>query len=95
MIALNKTGSVIILDEEDREIENYKIVVGSLVTKADGETIEKGETLAMWDPHNVPIISEKAGRIAFRDIIPVLPSSATWMRPPVVLPPLWLSTRTT
>lgn len=70
LIALNKTGSVIILDEEDREIENYKIVVGSLVTKADGETIEKGETLAMWDPHNVPIISEKAGRIAFRDIIP-------------------------
>jgi DNA-directed RNA polymerase subunit beta' len=70
LIALNKTGSVLILDEEDREIENYKIVVGSLVTKADGETIEKGETLAMWDPHNVPIISEKAGRIAFSDIIP-------------------------
>ncbi len=70
LIALNKTGSVQILDDEDREIDNYKIVVGSLITKADGEIIESGESLAMWDPHNVPILSERAGRISFRELIP-------------------------
>ena len=32
-IVLNKTGSVIILDEDEREIENYKIVVGSVLTQ--------------------------------------------------------------
>jgi DNA-directed RNA polymerase subunit beta' len=69
-IVLNKTGSVQILDADEREIETYKIVVGSLLTKADGETIEKGEVLAMWDPHNIPILSEKAGRIGFSDMIP-------------------------
>ena len=32
--------------------------------------IEKGEVLAMWDPHNIPILSEKPGRIGFSDMIP-------------------------
>ena len=69
-IVLNKTGSVQILDADEREIENYKIVVGSVLTRADGESIEKGEVLAMWDPHNIPILSEKSGRIGFSDMIP-------------------------
>ena len=69
-IVLNKTGSVQILDDEERELEVYKIVVGSVLTKSDGEGIEKGEILAMWDPHNIPILSEKAGRIGFSDMIP-------------------------
>lgn len=69
-IVLNKTGSVLIVDEDDREIENYKIVVGSVLTRNDGEQIEKGEVLAMWDPHNIPILSEKSGRIGFSDMIP-------------------------
>lgn len=69
-IVLNKTGSVQVLDEDDREIEVYKIVVGSVLTKADGEMIEKGDILAMWDPHNIPILSEKPGRIGFSDMIP-------------------------
>ena len=69
-IVLNKTGSVLIVDGDDREIETYKIVVGSVLTKGDGDSIEKGEILAMWDPHNIPILSEKAGRIGFTDMIP-------------------------
>ena len=59
-----------ILDADEREIENYKIVVGSVLTRADGESIEKGEVLAMWDPHSIPILSEKSGRIGFSDMIP-------------------------
>ncbi|MFQ3243334.1 MAG: DNA-directed RNA polymerase subunit beta', partial [Lentimonas sp.] len=69
-IVLNKTGSVQILDEDDREVEVYKIVVGSVLTRDDGTMIEPGDILAMWDPHNIPILSEKAGRIGFHEMIP-------------------------
>jgi DNA-directed RNA polymerase subunit beta' len=69
-IVLNKTGSVQILDADDREVEVYKIVVGSVLTVADGGSIKKGDILAMWDPHNIPILSEKAGRIGFHEMIP-------------------------
>jgi DNA-directed RNA polymerase subunit beta' len=34
-------------------------------------SVKKGVTLVQWDPYNVPIITEKAGRrIEFRDMIP-------------------------
>ena len=69
-IVLNKTGSVLILDEDDREIETYKIVVGSVLTKGDGDSIEKGEILAMGSAQIIPILLEKAGRIGFTDMIP-------------------------
>ena len=69
-IVLNKTGYIMVMDEEDKELENYNIVAGAVLTVGDGEPINKGDVLAMWDPHHVPILSEKAGVIAFREMIP-------------------------
>jgi DNA-directed RNA polymerase subunit beta' len=69
-IVLNKTGSIQIVDGEGRELENYNIVVGSVLPAADGATIKKGEVLAQWDPYNVPVLSEKGGSLAFKDMIP-------------------------
>jgi DNA-directed RNA polymerase subunit beta' len=69
-IVLNKTGSVVILDDEDKELESYNIVAGAVLRFADGQSIAKDEALAMWDPHNIPILSEKEGRVVFKDMIP-------------------------
>ncbi len=69
-IVLNKTGMVVILDGEDREVEEYNIVAGSVLFCNDGQKIEKGEILARWDPHNIPILAEKAGTVSFKDMIP-------------------------
>ncbi|NET39853.1 MAG: DNA-directed RNA polymerase subunit beta', partial [Cyanothece sp. SIO1E1] len=69
-VVLNKTGSIQILDNEDKELENYAIPVGAVIQLEDGSEIKSGTTLAQWDPHNVPILSEKAGHIVYRDMIP-------------------------
>ncbi len=69
-IVLNKTGTIQVLDAEDRELENYNIVVGSYLPIADGADIKKGDVLAQWDPYNVPVLSEKGGTLAFKDMIP-------------------------
>jgi DNA-directed RNA polymerase subunit beta' len=69
-IVINKTGTILIIDEDDKELEIYNIVAGAVLTVEDGDPIKKGATLAMWDPHHVPILSEKAGVIVFRDMIP-------------------------
>jgi DNA-directed RNA polymerase subunit beta' len=69
-IVLNKTGSIQILDEEGRELETYNIVVGSFLHVGDGHMIEKGAILAQWDPYNIPVLSEKGGTLAFKDMIP-------------------------
>ncbi|MFO1489231.1 MAG: DNA-directed RNA polymerase subunit beta' [Verrucomicrobiota bacterium] len=68
-IVLNKNGSVSILAEDGHELENHNVVIGAVISFADGGKIKKGDTLVQWDPHNVPILSEKAGKIKFHDII--------------------------
>jgi DNA-directed RNA polymerase subunit beta' len=68
-IVLNKNGSISVLAEDGRELEAHNVVIGSVISVADGARVKKGETFVQWDPYNVPILSEKAGRVKFHDII--------------------------
>jgi DNA-directed RNA polymerase subunit beta' len=68
-IVLNKNGSVSIHAEDGRELERYTVVIGSVISKGEGETVRKGEVFVQWDPYNVPILTERGGTIDFRDII--------------------------
>ena len=68
-IVLNKNGSLSILSDDGRELETHNIVIGSVISIANGDKVKKGDTLVQWDPYNVPILSEKAGKVKFHDII--------------------------
>ncbi|MBL9170567.1 MAG: DNA-directed RNA polymerase subunit beta' [Verrucomicrobiales bacterium] len=68
-VVLNKNGSVVVLNEDGRELENHTLVIGSVISVPNGGRVKKGEPIVQWDPYNVPIIAEKPGRIKFHDII--------------------------
>jgi len=68
-VVLNKNGSVSIHSKGGRELESYNVVVGSVISVANGAHVKKGETFIQWDPYNVPIISEHAGKVQFIDMI--------------------------
>jgi DNA-directed RNA polymerase subunit beta' len=69
-IVLNKNGIVHVLDEKDGlELETYTVVIGSVIAIPDGGKVKKGQVFVQWDPYNVPIITEKPGKIKFHDII--------------------------
>ena len=69
-IVLNKNGIVHILDEKSGvELETYTVIIGSVIAVSDGEKVKKGQVFVQWDPYNIPIITEKPGKIKFHDII--------------------------
>ena len=68
-VVLNKNGTVSVHAKDGRELESYNIVIGSVISAADGASVKKGETFIQWDPYNVLIITEKAGKVEFRDMI--------------------------
>ncbi|HEY5912469.1 MAG TPA: DNA-directed RNA polymerase subunit beta'', partial [Verrucomicrobiae bacterium] len=68
-IVLNKNGSVSILADDGRELEQHNIVIGSVISVKDGNKVKKGDRFVEWDPYSVPILSEKAGQVKFADII--------------------------
>lgn len=69
-IVLTKNGAVSINAPDGREMERYNMIIGSVISFGEGQMVKKGDTLAQWDPYNVPILTEKAGRVEFRDMIP-------------------------
>jgi DNA-directed RNA polymerase subunit beta' len=68
-IVLNKNGSIGVHNSEGRELDRYNVVIGSVISKPDGAQVKKGETFVQWDPYNVPILTDKSGKIEFRDMI--------------------------
>ncbi len=68
-IVLNKSGTVSVFDAKDNEVENYDVPIGAVLSVASENKVKKGETFIQWDPYNVPVLSEKAGKIQFQDII--------------------------
>jgi DNA-directed RNA polymerase subunit beta' len=69
-IVLNKNGSISILAEDSgRELEVHNLVIGSVISVKNAGKVKKGESFVEWDPYNVPILSEKGGKVKFVDII--------------------------
>ena len=68
-VALNKKGSIAIRDKNGLELKSYNLVMGSAISIPDGENVKKGQVFVTWDPYNVPILTEKPGKVEFRDMI--------------------------
>ena len=60
---------IILVDEKDREIEKYIIPAGSVLKVKEGGKLKPRDLIAQWDPHNVPIIAGKAGKIRYEEIV--------------------------
>ena len=56
--------------KDGRELERYNVVIGSVISVGDGQLVKKADTFVQWDPYNVPILTERAGKVEFRDMIP-------------------------
>ncbi|MCB0342877.1 MAG: DNA-directed RNA polymerase subunit beta' [Pseudobdellovibrionaceae bacterium] len=67
-VAISRNGEVGIEDESGRERERYKLVYGSVLNFKDGEAVNKGDTIAEWDPYANPIIADVSGVIHFENI---------------------------
>ena len=68
LVITSRSSELTIIDEMGREKERYKVPYGSVLSKHDGEAVISGDTIANWDPHTHPIITEVAGKVQFVDL---------------------------
>ena len=54
---------------EEAELERYDLDTGSILDKADGDSVKEGESFVSWDPSQVPIIIEQAGIVRLNDLV--------------------------
>lgn len=67
-IVMNKDTEFVIT-KDGRTIAKYSIPYGSKIFFKDGDSINKGDSLAEWDPYNYLIIATNDGKAKFSDVV--------------------------
>lgn len=83
-VTLNKNGSLNIVRDEGRTIEEYKkllstksieplqtftIELGTKILVPDGSKVKLGVKIAEWEQHNIPIICDRPGYVKYEDLV--------------------------
>ena len=68
LVIVSRSAEIALTDELGRERERYKVPYGSSVLVKNEDHVEGGQTIAKWDPHTHPIITEFAGTARFSEI---------------------------
>jgi DNA-directed RNA polymerase subunit beta' len=69
LVAVSRSGEVVVVDEVGRERERYKLPYGAVLHVHDGDSVDGGQMIANWDPHTHPVITEVAGTLRFVDFV--------------------------
>ncbi len=69
LIVMNRTGSLVIVDQKGRDRERYPVVYGARLKVKDGQAVEPGQVIVEWDPYTFSILTEAPGTVHFKDII--------------------------
>ncbi len=68
LVALKRSGEIVLLDDKGRELEKYKLPYAAQIVVKPGETVKRGDRLFKWDPHRISILAEKSGAVRFIDV---------------------------
>jgi DNA-directed RNA polymerase subunit beta' len=68
-VALTRNGEMLILGGKERILESFTVPNGSVLLVEEGQQVQPGQLLCKWDPHMIPILAERGGRIRFEEIV--------------------------
>jgi DNA-directed RNA polymerase subunit beta' len=76
-VVLSRNAQIQIVDVNGYTVERHAADVGARLYVEDGQTVTKGNPqndesptlLLEWDPYQVPILTEHAGRVVFKNIV--------------------------
>ncbi len=68
-VALTRNGQIMIMGPKERVLEEYSVPNGAILQVEEGQQVQPGQILCKWDPHRIPILAERGGRIRFEDIV--------------------------
>jgi len=69
-VVTGREGEIHIKDDKERIRSRMKVPYGSVLVVNEDQEIEIGSPIFEWDPYSTTIVTESAGTISFKDIIP-------------------------
>ncbi len=68
MVAMNRIGSLQVVDAKGRARAMYPVIYGSKITVEDNQKVAKGDLLLQWDPFVNAILTNEDGIVEFKDL---------------------------
>lgn len=68
-VVMSRTCELVLIDDKGHEKARHKVPYGAKLLMDEGDVVKKGTKLADWDPYTIPIITERSGVAAYRDLL--------------------------
>jgi DNA-directed RNA polymerase subunit beta' len=68
-IVMGRSCELLLLDANNNEKARHKVPYGARLIADDSDKVKKGQKLVERDPYTIPIITEKSGKVVFKDMV--------------------------
>jgi DNA-directed RNA polymerase subunit beta' len=68
-IVMGRNCEIVLLDDAGREKARHRVPYGARLLADEGSRVKQGERLVEWDPHTIPIITERDGIAHYIDLL--------------------------
>jgi DNA-directed RNA polymerase subunit beta' len=68
-IVMSRNCEMVLKDDKALERARFRVPYGARLLVDEGQTVTRGQKLAEWDPYTLPIITERAGKVEYLDLI--------------------------
>jgi DNA-directed RNA polymerase subunit beta' len=68
-IVMSRSCEILLMDDNNNEKVRHKVPYGARLFVKEGDRATRGSVLADWDPYTIPIITERAGKIVYKDLV--------------------------
>jgi DNA-directed RNA polymerase subunit beta' len=68
-VVMSRNCEIVLTDDKQRERARFRVPYGARLLVDEGQQVARGQKLAEWDPYTLPIITERAGKVEYIDLI--------------------------
>ncbi len=68
-VVMGRNTELVLVDGAQRERAKHRVPYGARLLVDSDTAVTKGQKLAEWDPYTLPIITEKAGKAVYVDLV--------------------------
>ncbi|WP_419730146.1 DNA-directed RNA polymerase subunit beta' [Lichenicola sp.] len=68
-VVMSRNCEIVLTDDKGSERARFRVPYGARLLVDEGATVARQQKLAEWDPYTLPIITERAGKVEYLDLI--------------------------
>ena len=68
-VVMSRNCEIVLVDPNGRERARFRVPYGARLLVDDGATVTRLQKMAEWDPYTLPIITERAGKVEYLDLM--------------------------